>query len=86
MKLPVELRSPKKELINIKNNQKCFLWCNIRHINQVKIHPERIKQKDEELVNNFYYEGIKFPVSKNSFSKIEKKTTFASISFVTKTN
>ena len=43
IKLPVELKSPKKGLINIKNNdQKCFLWCHVRHINPVKIHPERI--------------------------------------------
>ena len=86
MKLAVELRSPKKELINIKNNQKLLLRCNIRHINQVKIHPERITQKYEELVNNFNYEGIRFPVSKNNFSKIEMKTTFTSMSFVMKTN
>ena len=46
IKLPVELRSPKKELINSKSNdQKCFLWCLIRNINPVKIHPERITQK-----------------------------------------
>ena len=33
--LPVELRSPKKRLINNKNkNEKCFLWCHVRHINQ----------------------------------------------------
>ena len=41
IKLPTELRSSKKELINIKNNnQKYFLWCHVRHINPVKIHPE----------------------------------------------
>ena len=41
--LPVELKSPKKGLINIKNNdQKYFLWCHVRHVNHVKIHPERI--------------------------------------------
>ena len=34
VKLPVELRSPEKGLINIKNkDQKCFLWCHVRHIN-----------------------------------------------------
>ena len=34
MDLPVELRSPKKGLINIKNkDEKCFLWCHVRHIN-----------------------------------------------------
>ena len=51
--LLAELRSPKKGLINIKNNdQKCFLWCHIRHISPVKIHPERITRKNEELAND----------------------------------
>ena len=41
--LPIELRSPRKGLINIKNNdQKCFLWCHVRHINPSKEHPGRI--------------------------------------------
>ena len=41
--LPIELRSPRKGLINIKNNdQKCFLWCNVRHINPTQEHPGRI--------------------------------------------
>ena len=40
--LPVELRSPRKGLINIKNkNQKCFLWCHVRNINPWKEHPEK---------------------------------------------
>ena len=43
MNLPVELKSPKKGLINIKNkDQKPFLWCHGRHINPSKEHPERI--------------------------------------------
>ena len=47
MKLPVELRSPRKELVNIKNkDQKCFLWCHVRHINPLKQHPERITKQD----------------------------------------
>ena len=34
MDLPVKFRSPRKRLINIKNkDQKCFLWCHVRHIN-----------------------------------------------------
>ena len=46
MDLPVELRSPRKGLINIKNkDKKCFLWCHVRHINPSKEHPERIKKK-----------------------------------------
>ena len=41
--LPIELKHPKKGLINIKNNdQECFLWCHIRHINPSKDHPRRI--------------------------------------------
>ena len=43
MNLPVELKSPRKGLINIKNkDKKCFLWCHVRHINPSKEHPERI--------------------------------------------
>ena len=41
--LPIELRSPRKGLINIKNkDQKCFLWCHVRHINPSKEHPGKI--------------------------------------------
>ena len=43
MDLPVELRSPRKRLINIKNKDKeCFLWSPVRHINPSNEHPERI--------------------------------------------
>ena len=33
---------------------------NVRHINPVKIHAERIMQKIEELVNNFDYDELNF--------------------------
>ena len=63
VKLPAELRSSKKGLINIKNNdQKCFLWCHVRHINPVKIHPERITGEDKELVNDVGFGIVEFPV------------------------
>ena len=46
--LPAELKSSKNGLINVKNNdQKCFLWCHVRHTNPVKIHPERITKNDK---------------------------------------
>ena len=49
MDLPVELKSP----INIKNkDQKCFLWCHVRHINPSKEHPERIRKIDKKLVKH----------------------------------
>ena len=69
-----ELKSPKKGLINIKNNdQKCFLWCHVRHINPVKIHPEGIAREDKKLANVFNYDRIGFPVGERDFNKIETK-------------
>ena len=53
MDLPVELRNPRKGLINIKNkDQKCFLYCHVRHINFSKKHPERIKKIDKKFVKH----------------------------------
>ena len=47
--LPVELKSPRKGLINIKNkDQKCFSWCHVRHINPSKEHPEKIRKIDKK--------------------------------------
>ena len=82
VKLPAELRSSKKGLINIKNNdQKCFLWCHVRHINPPKEHPEKIRNEDKKLVImmklNFLYE-------KMILLRLEKGTTFALMYFVTK--
>ena len=46
IELPDELTNPMKGLINIKNNdKKCFLWCDIRHLNLVKRHPKGKKKK-----------------------------------------
>ena len=60
--LPIELKHPRKGLINIKNNdQKCFLWCHIRHINPLNEHPERITRTDKEIACNLNYDDIKFP-------------------------
>ena len=68
VKLPAELRSPKKGLINIKNNdQKCFLWCQVRHINPIKVHPERITKEEKKLVNDLDYDGIEFLVREKRF-------------------
>ena len=58
VKLPAELKNSKKGLISIKNNdQKRFLWCHVRHINLVKIHPERTTREDKKLVNNLNNDG-----------------------------
>ena len=74
MDLPVELRSPRKGLINIKSkDQKCFLWCHVRHINPSKEHPERIKKTDKKIAEKLNYDGIEFPVQEKDFNKIEIK-------------
>ena len=39
--LPCRLKNSMKGQINIKNNDnKCFLWCHIRHLSLLKIYPE----------------------------------------------
>ena len=70
--MPIELRIPRKGLINIKNNdQKCFLWCHVRHINPTQDHPGRIKKTDRRRASKLNYEGIEFLVQEKDFSKIE---------------
>ena len=74
VKLPVELGSPRKGLINIKNNdQKCFLWCHVRHINPSKEYPERVTKEGKKLVKNLDYDETDFSVQEDDFGKIEKK-------------
>ena len=71
--MPVELRF-KKGLINIKNeDQKFFLWCYVRHISPVKIHPERIPKEDKNFANDLDYDEIEFSVREKDFSKTETK-------------
>ena len=54
-----------------------FLWCHFRHLNPVRMHPERITRKDKILANNFNYDGVEFPVRENCFSKIETKNSIS---------
>ena len=71
--LPIELKHPRKGLVNIKNNdQKCFLWCHVTHINPVKEHHERIKRIDKKIACNLLnYDEIEFPVEEKDFKKAE---------------
>ena len=49
------------------------MWCHVRYINPVKIHPERITRDDEKLANDLNYYRIEFPVLEKDFGQIEKK-------------
>ena len=72
IELPDELNNSRKRLINIQNDDnKCFLWCHIRHLNLIDKNSQRITKKDKELVSKLNYEGINFPVSKKEYWKIE---------------
>ena len=51
-----------------------FLWCHVRYINPIKIHPERIRQTDKELVIDLDYDRTEFPVREKDFSDIETKS------------
>ena len=71
-KLPDELSHPMKGLINIKNNDnKCFLWCHVRHLNLNCVKPNIITKKDKEIAESLNYSSVDFPVSKKDYCKIE---------------
>ena len=74
MPLPKELRNSKKGLINLKNeDDKCFLWCHVRHLNPQKDHPYRIKLSDKEFAKKLDYSGITFPVTIKQIAQIERQ-------------
>ena len=74
IKLPTELRNSAKGLINMKNeDNECFRWCHIRHLNPQDKDPQRIKKTDKAFVNNLNYQGIEFPVTIKQYNKIEQQ-------------
>ena len=76
IELPMELRNPKKRLINIKNKDaECFRSCHIRHLNPQEKDPQRIKKEDKKMINGLNYEGIEFPVSQKHCNKAEKQNS-----------
>ena len=74
IQLPQELRNSAKGLINLKNNDnECFRWCHIRHLNPQDKYPQRIKKVDKEYIDKLNYIGIEFPVTIKQLNKIEKQ-------------
>ena len=71
MHLPVELRSPRKGLISMKNkDQKCFLWCHVRHINSSKERSERILKTHKKLPKNVIMMELRFPSKKKILTRL----------------
>ena len=76
IQLPSELRNSKKGLINMKNeDNECFRWCHIRHINPQDKYPQRIKKIDKQYVEKLDYSGVEFPVGVKHYNKIEKQNS-----------
>ena len=87
IELPQELRNSRKGLINMKNeNNECFRWCHIRHLNPQDKYPERIKKVDKQYVKNLNYSEIEFPVTTKQYNKIENKMRLISMYSVMKIN
>ena len=76
IELPMELRNSKKGLINMKNeDEECFRWCHIGHLNPQIKYPERIKKEDKKMINELNYDGIDFPLSQKHYNKVEKQNS-----------
>ena len=76
IQLPYELRNSAKGLINMKNeDNECFRWCHIRHINPQEKYPQRIKKVDKPYIEKLDYSGVEFPVSVKHYNKIEKQNS-----------
>ena len=76
IQLPHELRNSAKGLINMKNeDNECFRWCHIRHLNPQEKDPQRIKKTDKQYVGKLDYSGVEFPVSVKHYNKIEKQNS-----------
>ena len=73
IELPPEIKKS-KGLINIKNeDNECFRWCHIRHLNPQNQNPQRIKKIDKNLIKQLDYSNIVFPVTVKQINKIEKQ-------------
>ena len=72
MDLLVELRNPRKGLINIKNkDQKCFVRCHVRHINPSKEHPEKILKTDKKLLEILIMMELSFSCKKKILARLK---------------
>ena len=66
IELPKSLQ--RQGLINTKNEDNyCFIWSYIRHINPLNKNPNRITKEDKKLFNNIYEKSkyFEFPLKIN---------------------
>ena len=67
---------PKKGLINLKNDDnECYRWCHITHVNPQTKNPQRIKKSDKQYINSLNYSSTEFPVTVKQINKIENQNS-----------
>ena len=72
--LPKKLQNSAKGLINLKNeDNECFRWCHIRHLNPQDKNPQMIKKTDKQYIEKLDYTDIEFPVTVKQYKRIEKQ-------------
>ena len=85
IKLPQELKN--RGLINLQNeDNECFRWCHIRHLNPQGKDPQRIKKTDKTFICQLDYSSIEFPVTVKQINKIEKQNNICINLLVMKKN
>ena len=76
MNLIADISNSMCGLINMKNDdEKCFVWSHIRHLNPKSRRATAITQKDREFECSLDYSGIEFPVKISDIDKIERKNS-----------
>ena len=74
MRLPNELKNSRKGLIDIQNDDnKCFLWCHVRHLCPIDKNPQRITKKTENLLIILTMRVLIFLSQKKIIVKLNRK-------------
>ena len=72
--LPWGLRNSMKGLIDIINsNNKCFLWCHIKNLNPLKIHPKRIAKLIKTWLMILITKALNFLSLKRILARLKKE-------------
>ena len=54
-------------------DNKCFMWCHVRHLRPQERNPQRVKKDNKKFAKELNYEGINFPVTQKQYNKVEKQ-------------
>ena len=61
-------------MINIKNeDNECFRWCHIRHLNPQEDH--KVRKSDKRMVQELNYQGVEFPFGIKDYTKFETRNS-----------